>query len=160
MRLLTAVALFIFCTIILVCWSDLFSVYESALPPIRLPNPALSPVRLWMIDLQKLLPPAAATVAQTIPASEAAGHIGERTTVCGQIADERTTTRSRGKLTFIHFERPDPERVFTVRVWEKDRASAGAIPLSGMLCATGVITSYRGTPEIAVKDAKSWYVPK
>jgi DNA/RNA endonuclease YhcR with UshA esterase domain len=29
-----------------------------------------------------------------------------------------------------------------------------------MLCATGVITSYRGTPEIAVKDAKSWYVPK
>ncbi len=160
MRLLTAVALFVFCTILFVFRSDLFSVYESALPPIRLPNPALGPVRLWMNDLQKLLPPTATTVAQTIPASQAAGHLGERTTVCGQIAGERTATRGRGKPTIIHFERPDPERVFTLRVWERDRASAGAIPPSGMLCATGLITSYRGTPEMAVKDAKSWYVPK
>jgi hypothetical protein len=140
--------------------SDLLSLSRSALPPIRLTESPLPSIPLSITNLQNLLPLKAATAAHTIAASEASEHLGERTTVCGRIASERIAASSRGRPTFVNLAQPDPERVFTVRVWGRDRASVGAIPSSGMLCATGVITSYRGTPEIAVKDAKSWYVPR
>ena len=142
MRLLTAIALVIFCTILFLFRSE------------------VSPIRLSIINKQKLLRLHATTVAQTITAAEASQHVGERTTVCGRIASEHTATSSPGTPTFINLDKPYPDRVFAVLVWESDRASVGAIPSSGMLCATGVIASYRGTPEIVVKDAKSWYVPK
>jgi micrococcal nuclease len=77
--------------------------------------------------------------AQTIPASESAKHIGERTTVCGRIASEHTATSSRGTPTFINLDKPYPDQVFTVLIWGGDRAGVGAIPSSGTLCATGVI---------------------
>lgn len=102
----------------------------------------------------------ATTAAQRIPPSEASRHVGERTTVCGRIASEHTAISSRGTPTFINLEKPHPNQVFTILIWGNDRAPVGAIPSSGTLCATGVITSYRGTPEIVIKDATSWYVPK
>jgi hypothetical protein len=142
MRMLTAIALVIFSTILLTFRSE------------------LSPILLSMINKHKLLPLNATTAAQTIPASEASRHVGERTTVCGRIASEHTATSSRGTSTYINLDKPYPDRVFTVLVWGSDRASGGAMPSSGMLCVTGVIASYRGTPGIVVKDAKSWYVPK
>jgi len=141
MRLLTATALVIFCTILFLFRSEL--------------SPMLS-----IVNKQKLLRLNATTAAQTITAAEASQHVGVRTTVCGRIASEHTATSSRGTATFINLDEPYPDRVFTVRVWGSDRASVGAIPSSGMLCATGVITSYRGRPEIVVKDTKSWYVTK
>jgi hypothetical protein len=102
----------------------------------------------------------ATTAAQTIPPSEAAKHEGEQGTVCGRIASEHTATSSRGTPTFINLDKPYPNQVFTVLIWGSDRAKVGAIPPSGMLCAMGEITSYRGTPEIVVKDAKSWVPPE
>ena len=101
-----------------------------------------------------------AAVAQTIPASEAAKHVGEQGTVCGRIASEHTATSSRGTPTFINLEKPYPNQVFTVLVWGSDRANVGDLPTEGMICAKGQITLYRGSAEIVVKDAKSWYVPK
>ena len=142
MRLLTAVGLVIFCTILIVFRSD------------------LSPILMSMINKQKLLPFNTATAAQTIRAAEAPRHVGERTTVCGRIAGEQTVTSSRGIHTLISFDKPYPDRVFAVLVWGSDRASVGTIPSSGMMCASGVISSHRGTPEIVVKDIKSWYIPK
>jgi len=102
----------------------------------------------------------ATTGAQTIPTSDAAKHLGEQGTVCGRIASEHRATSSRGTPTFINLDKPYPNQVFTVLIWGSDLSKVGAIPSSGMLCATGEITSYRGTPEIVVKDAKRWYVPK
>lgn len=142
MRLLTAIALVIFCTILFL--------FRSELPPIP----------LSIINKQNHLRLNATTAAQTITAVEASQHVGERTTVCGQIASEHTATSSEGKRTFINLDKPYPDRLFTVLVSGSDRASVGAIPSSGMLCATGVITSYRGRQEIVVKDTKSWYVSK
>lgn len=147
MRLLTAVALVIFCTILIL--------FGSQLSPVQ-----LSSIRLPSIDKQKLPRLNATTAPQTITAAEASRHVGERTTVCGRIASKHTVTSSRGTPTFINLDKPYPDRVFAVLVWGSDRASVGAIPSSGMLCATGVIASYRGRPEIAVKDTKSWYVTK
>src|SRR4051794_15744422 len=108
MRLLTAVALVVFCTILFLFRSE------------------LSPFPLSIINKQKLLRLNATTAAQTITAAEASQHVGERTTVCGRIASEHTATSRRGTPTFINLDKSYPDRVFTVRVWESERASVGA----------------------------------
>jgi hypothetical protein len=82
----------------------------------------------------------------TFSTTEAAKHIGERATVCGDIAGEHTATTSRGTPTFINLDKPYPNQVFTVLVWGSDRANVGNLPHTGRLCATGTITEYRGTP--------------
>ena len=53
-----------------------------------------------------------------------------------------------------------PNQIFTVLIWGDDRANVGQLPRSGRVCAAGTITEYRGTPEIVIRDAKSWYIPK
>jgi hypothetical protein len=98
--------------------------------------------------------------AETIPAAEASKHIGEQGTVCGQIASEHEAIGSRGKPTFINLDKPYPDQVFTALVWGSDRERVGRIPSSGRLCVTGLITDYKGVPEIIVRDARSWYVPQ
>lgn len=98
--------------------------------------------------------------AQTIPATEASHHVGEHATVCGTITGEHAAYSSRGTPTFINLDRPYPHQVFTALVWGEDRGNVGSIPASGQLCVTGNITEYHGVPEIVVRDAKSWYVPK
>ena len=100
-------------------------------------------------------------VAQTtIPATEGAKHIGDRMTVCGTITGEHTAASSRGTPTFINLDRPYPNQVFTLLLWGNDRGKVGAVPESGRICATGVITEYRGSPEIVLRDEHSRYVPK
>ena len=99
-------------------------------------------------------------LAQEIPAAEAAKHIGENATVCGTIAGEHTATSSKGTPTFINLDRPYPNQVFTLLVWGDDRDHVGKIPETGKICGVGVITEYRGSPEIVLRDAKSWYVQK
>lgn len=101
-----------------------------------------------------------ALIAQTITTSEAAKHIGERETVCGTIAGEHTAASSRGTPTFINLDRAYPNQVFTLLIWGDDRARVGTVPESGRICATGLIRAYRGSPEIVLRDAHSWYVPK
>jgi DNA/RNA endonuclease YhcR with UshA esterase domain len=96
----------------------------------------------------------------TIPASEGAKHIGERMTVCGVITGEHTATSSRGTPTFINLDQPYPNQVFTLLIWGDDRGKVGTVPVSGRICATGVITEYRGSPEIVLRDEHSWYAPK
>jgi hypothetical protein len=103
---------------------------------------------------------ALSTTAQTITATEASKHVGEHATVCGIIASEHTATSSRGTPTFINLDKPYPNQVFTILVWGDERASIGQIPTSGKLCASGLITLYRGAAEIVLHDSKSWYVPQ
>jgi len=102
----------------------------------------------------------AAALSETVPASEAARYVGERATVCGTIASEHTASNSRGTPTFVNLDRPYPEQVFTVLIWGDERVRVGKVPASGKVCATGMITIYRGVPEIVLHDAQSWYVPK
>ena len=102
----------------------------------------------------------ASALAQEIPAAEAAKHVRENATVCGTIASEHTDTSSKGTPTFINLDRPYPNQVFTLLIWGDDRDRVGKIPETGRICGIGVITEYRGSPEIVLRDAKSWYVPK
>ena len=111
----------------------------------------------WVLSLLLV---SSASFAQEIPAAEAAKHIGENATVCRTIASEHTATSAKGTPTFINLDRPYPNQVFTLLIWGDDREHVGKVPESGRICGVGVITEYRGSPEIVLRDAKSWNVPK
>jgi len=53
--------------------------------------------------------------AQTsISAAEAKNHVGERATVCGEVASARYATTSKGNPTFINLDKPYPKQIFTL----------------------------------------------
>ncbi len=103
---------------------------------------------------------ATGAVAQTLSTTEAASHVGEHATVCGVIVGEHTAYSSRGTPTFINLDKPYPHEVFTILIWGDNRADVGHFPESGKVCAVGTITEYRGTPEIVLRDSRSWYAPR
>ena len=93
-------------------------------------------------------------MAQTISAADAKNHVGEKATVCGKVASERTATNSRGEPTFINLDAAYPNQVFTILIWGDDRQNVGTLPGDGSrVCATGVITDYHRVPEIVVKSS-------
>lgn len=91
--------------------------------------------------------------AQTISAGDAKNHVGEKATVCGKVAGERTATSSKGVPTFINLDAPYPNQIFTILIWGEDRPHVGTLPAEGArVCATGTIQDYRGVPEIVVRS--------
>lgn len=50
--------------------------------------------------------------------------------------------------------------MFTLFIWGDDRGKVSTVPETGKICATEVITEYRGSPEIVLRDEHSWYVQK
>lgn len=90
---------------------------------------------------------------QQLTSAQAKNHEGETATVCGVVASEHTATSSRGQPTFINLDAPYPNQVFTILVWGEDRRNIGALPQSNSrICVTGLITDYRGVPEIVLKS--------
>ena len=62
---------------------------------------------------------------------------------------------SRSSPTFVNLDKPYPNLVFTVLIWGEDLAKFNPGPFTWdgkRVCATGMITSYRGSPEIVVKS--------
>lgn len=91
--------------------------------------------------------------AKKITAAEAKSHIGERATVCGNVVSTRYADRSKGQPTFLNLDEPYPRQIFTIVIWGSDRSKFGEPEKKyrdSSVCATGKITSYRGTPEIAI----------
>lgn len=94
--------------------------------------------------------------SDTIGASEAARHIGQKKTVCGKVASAFFSFRSRGQPTFLNLDKPYPEHVFTAVIWGSDRGQFNEEPEKAFwekrICVTGLITSYRGKPQITVNS--------
>jgi hypothetical protein len=95
--------------------------------------------------------------AQSITAAEANSHVGETTTVCGKVTGVHTAAASRGKPTFINFDKPYPSQDFTVMIWDDDRPSFGNLDryTGRQICAHGVITEYRGKPEMILHSPEA-----
>ena len=92
--------------------------------------------------------------ANTLTAEEAKNHIGETATVCG-VASVHYAATSRGNPTFVNLDKPYPNQDFTILIWGEDLAKFKPGPTSWngkRVCATGMITSYRGKPEIVTKS--------
>src|SRR5271157_1115535 len=86
-----------------------------------------------------------------ISAAEAKNHVGERATVCGEVASVHYAARSRGNPTFINLDKPYPDQIFTVLIWGSDRPKFGdpeEAYRSKHICVTGKISDYKGVPEI------------
>lgn len=89
-----------------------------------------------------------------VPATEAQTHVGETTTVCGKVTGVHYAGTSRGKPTFINFDKPYPNQDFTVMIWDDERAGFGNLEkyTGRQVCAHGVITEYRGKPEMVLHN--------
>jgi hypothetical protein len=94
--------------------------------------------------------------AQTsISAADAKNHVGERATVCGEVASTHYAARSRGNPTFINLDKPYPTQIFTVLIWGSDRPKFGdpeEAYRSTRICVTGKISDYKGAPEIVAYE--------
>jgi hypothetical protein len=107
------------------------------------------------LTLAFLIGPTVVSGEESITAADAAKFTGQQKTVCGTVASANYATRSKGQPTFLNLDQPYPRQVFTVLIWGSDRGRFQEPPeaLSGKrICVTGVIQSYRGRPEIVVKD--------
>lgn len=92
---------------------------------------------------------------KTLTSDQAKDHVGENATVCGVVASTHYAASSRGNPTFINLDKPYPTQVFTILIWGSDLAKFNPKPSTWdgkRVCATGVISSYRGSPEIIVKS--------
>jgi hypothetical protein len=98
----------------------------------------------------------AAAPKEPIPAAEAAAHVGEKVTVCGTVAGAAHFERMRGEPTFLNFDRPYPAQSFTVVIWGENNRKFERPPhqfFSGKdVCVTGTVESYKGKPQIEVRD--------
>lgn len=96
-----------------------------------------------------------AAAATTLTAEQAKNHVGENATVCGVVASTHYAASSRGTPTFVNLDKPYPNQVFTILIWGEDLEKFSPRPStweSKRVCATGVISSYRGSPEIVAKS--------
>jgi micrococcal nuclease len=93
---------------------------------------------------------------EAISSEDAAKYIGRQKTVCGMAASAHFAAKTKGQPTFINLDKPYPNQVFTVLIWESDRGKFEKPPetlYSGKeICVTGMIQSYQGRPEIIVKE--------
>jgi DNA/RNA endonuclease YhcR with UshA esterase domain len=89
--------------------------------------------------------------------SNAVNHIGERGTVCGPIVDTRYATGTNGKPTFLNFDRNYPNHTMVVLIWDSNRSAFPSNPedyyKGKKVCATGLIESYKGKPQIIARDS-------
>jgi DNA/RNA endonuclease YhcR with UshA esterase domain len=92
----------------------------------------------------------------TITPEDASKFIGQQKTVCGTVASAHYAAKVKGQPTFINLDKPYPNQIFTALIWGSDRSKFEKPPetlYSGKeICATGMIQSYQGRPEIVVKE--------
>jgi hypothetical protein len=96
-----------------------------------------------------------AQAQKTLTAVEARNHVGERATVCGEVASTRYAATSRGNPTFINLAKPYPDQVFTALIWGNDRLKFGDPEQEYRdkhICVTGKIMDYKGIPEIVTYE--------
>ena len=94
----------------------------------------------------------------TINPTNAINYVGKVKTVCGSVANANYASRSRGGPTFINLDKPYPNQVFTILIWDSDREKFSQPPekmyRGKNICVSGKIIVYRGVAEIIIKDPK------
>ncbi len=98
---------------------------------------------------------ASAFAQETVTPEDAAKFIGQQKTVWGKVASAHHATKSKGQPTFLNLNKPYPKHIFTVFILGSDRSKFEKPPegLSGKeICVSRVIQSYKGSPEIIIKD--------
>jgi hypothetical protein len=55
---------------------------------------------------------------QKSSANDAKDHVGEMATVCCEVVSTRYASSTKGQPTFLNLDKPYPNQVFTVLIWE------------------------------------------
>ena len=109
---------------------------------------------LWILAF--VLAATSSLLAQkAFTATEAKAHIGEQATVCGKVVSTRWAESSHGSPTFLNFDQPYPDQVFTLVIWGTDRSKFGEPETTyrgKRICVTGKISSFKGVPEVAATE--------
>ena len=119
-------------------------------------------IALVLGTLTFLLHPLGVPADVAFTPEQAKAHLSELATICGTVASAKYASSSRGQPTFLNLDRPYPQQIFTVVIWGTDRPKFGTPEteyLGKRICVTGLIESYRGTPEIIVKEKSQLTVP-
>ena len=117
-------------------------------------------VAQWLSSTSTESPAPAQGPAQqgTLTAGQAKEHVGESATVCGVVASARYAASSRGQPTFLNLDQAYPNTIFTVVIWGNVRAAFSEPPevayREKRICVTGLISSYRGTPQIVASTPR------
>jgi micrococcal nuclease len=104
-----------------------------------------------------------AIAQKSLSTAEAAKHVGEKAKVCGTVASAHFAYRSKGSPTFLNLDEPYPSQVFTLVIWIEDRAKFGSPERrysNQYICVVGIIQSYRGVPEIVLRNPSQVEVAK
>ena len=92
---------------------------------------------------------------KTLTADEAKDHIGERATICGKVVSTRYAESSRGSPTFLNFDQPYPDQIFTLVIWGSDRSKFGdpeTLYRGKRVCVTGKVSAFKGVPEVVSNE--------
>lgn len=112
----------------------------------------------------RLASPPASGCANAIAWSEAAGSVGRRATVRGEVVAAHYAAAGEGQPALLDIGRayPDPSR-FTVVVWGRDRENFPTPPEQAYrgrtICATGFLDTALGSPEVEVTSPASISLP-
>jgi hypothetical protein len=93
--------------------------------------------------------------ADPLDPADAASHVGEQATVCGEVTGAKFSDHRKRKPTFIDFGPPHPNQFFTALIWGEYRDKFDYVPESlfgKTICVSGTITEHKGKPEIKVSD--------
>jgi DNA/RNA endonuclease YhcR with UshA esterase domain len=102
-----------------------------------------------------LLAASSVLAQKTLTSTEAKAHIGEQATVCGKVVSTRWAESSRGGPTFLNFDQPYPDQVFTLVIWGNDRSkfdNPEATYRGKRVCVNGKISAFKGVPEVIAND--------
>ena len=93
-----------------------------------------------------------------LTAEEAKAHIGERGTVCGQVANTFYHEQGQSKPTFVNLDKPYPNHIFTIIIINEARAKFPEPPETyyrgKAICVSGdiVLMGRENVPHIFVSD--------
>lgn len=97
----------------------------------------------------------ASAQTDTITPEQAKLHIGTFKTVCGTVAGGAHIVK--GKITYLNFDKDYPNQPFMAVIWDGDLKHFKPEPhvwLKGQrACVTGMLITYKGTPEIVLKES-------
>ena len=94
------------------------------------------------------------SVATRIAPEQAKDNIGRFKTVCGNVSNV-VYTSGQGNPVYLNFSKDYPYQPFAAVVWGEDAKAIKIEPLvlvrSRQVCVTGMVTDYKGRPQIIIK---------
>lgn len=95
--------------------------------------------------------------------ADAKDHVGEHATVCGKVVSSHFAKTTKGEPTFLNLDEPYPRQIFTILIWGSDRGKFGAPETKyrdQQVCVTGIITNFKGSPEVVAIDPGQIHIEK